>query len=51
MVDRQSYCKYTDKRYLAVSFAIKGWDEIDREGGTLLFFDYPKLHHERSSGG
>lgn len=36
---------------VAVSFDIKGWDEIDREDGTLLFFDYPKLHLERSSGG
>ena len=36
---------------VAISFEIEGWDELDHEGGQLVFFDYPKLHHKGSSGG
>lgn len=35
---------------VAISFETDNWDEIDRETGQLIFFDYPKLHDQRSRG-
>lgn len=35
---------------VAISFETDNWAEIDREAGQLIFFDYPKLHGQRSRG-
>ncbi len=35
----------------AIRFEIDAWEKVDREAGTLVFFDYPKLHAAPGGGG
>ena len=35
---------------VAIEFQINHWNDVDRENGRMLFFDYPKLHGDRSKG-
>jgi len=35
----------------AIRFEIDSWEEVDRDTGNLLFFDYPKRHRTGGGGG
>ena len=34
---------------VSIAFDIKDWQQVDEQSGRLVFFDYPKKHHDRSS--
>ena len=35
---------------VAIEFDVAHWNEVGQEKGNMLFFDYPKLHGDRSRG-
>jgi len=36
---------------VSIGFSVRRWSDIGEKAGTLTFFDYPKLHGERSCRG